>query len=58
MQMEGWIDDLYCITPLSTCYQDSLAFPPSPPPPPPNIEGPGCAPLNTTTFFCNETTGM
>jgi hypothetical protein len=56
--VEKWLDDIYCITSLSTCYSDSSFAPPaSPPPPPPYYDGPGCAPSNTSSFFCNATTG-
>ena len=58
LQTEEWMDNSFCITPLSTCYADTLAPPPSPPPPPPNVEGVGCVSDNTTDFFCNATTGM
>jgi hypothetical protein len=57
-QVETWLDNIYCITPHSTCYADSIFAPPaSPPPPPPYYEGGGCAPSNTSSFFCNSTTG-
>jgi hypothetical protein len=56
--MEKWLDDIYCITSLSTCYNEtSIAPPESPPPPPPYVDGPGCAPSSNASFFCNSTIG-
>ncbi len=49
VQVEKWLDDAYCITPLSSCFSSYLA-PMAPPPPPPSVAT--CLPPNTTTTIC------
>jgi hypothetical protein len=63
LQMEDWLDNFYCITPFSTCTNDTTDYllldNAMPPPPPPLTEpGPGCMPVtNSSTRLCLEDWG-
>jgi hypothetical protein len=50
VQVEQWLDDAYCITPLSSCFSGYLAPVNTPPTPPPSVST--CLPPNTTTTIC------
>ena len=55
--MEAYLDDKYCITAQSACWNGTynVLDVAMPPPPPPNLEATGCLPTTgyNKTFFCD-----